>query len=56
MIKSWQPLKLECKGIINQFVRKFKLVVVPSQEYIYTADELAENMFFIIKGVAEIRK
>jgi len=32
-----------------------KLVVYPRYEYIITAGEIAEEMYFIVKGVVEIR-
>jgi len=53
--KAWNPLKGESQGTIGLLVRKLQLLVYPSQEYIYTAGEIAEDMFFILKGVVEIR-
>jgi signal-transduction protein with cAMP-binding, CBS, and nucleotidyltransferase domain len=32
-----------------------KMVVYPRNEYIITAGEIAEEMYFIVKGVVEIR-
>jgi CRP-like cAMP-binding protein len=55
MIKTYEPLKSESKGTIAMFIRKLRLIVYPSQEFIYTAGEVADEMYFIIKGVVEIR-
>lgn len=55
LIENWEAFPRESQGTVETVIRMLHLVVYPAYEYIITAGEIAEEMYFIIKGVVEIR-
>ena len=55
LIENWEAFPHESPGTTETVISMLDIRVYPRYEYIITAGEVAEEMFFIIKGVVEIR-
>jgi signal-transduction protein with cAMP-binding, CBS, and nucleotidyltransferase domain len=55
LIENWEAFPIESQGAIETVIRMLKLIVYPQYEYIITAGEVADEMYFIVQGVVEIR-
>lgn len=55
LIENWEAFPRGSQGITETVIRMLSLVVYPHYEYIITAGEVGEEMYFIVKGVVEIR-
>jgi signal-transduction protein with cAMP-binding, CBS, and nucleotidyltransferase domain len=55
MIQNWEALPNQSPGIIDSLISMLKLEIYPQNEYIITAGEIGSEMYFIVKGVVEIR-
>ena len=55
LIENWEAFPQVSPGTIETVITMLFIRVYPRFEYIITEGELAEEMYFIIKGVVEIR-
>ena len=55
LVENWEAFPRDSLGTVDTVIRMLKLTVFPRHEYIITAGEIAEEMYFIVKGVVEIR-
>lgn len=55
MVENWEALKGESLGTVDVVVQKLRIVIYPKQEFILTAGEVSDEMFFIVKGVVELK-
>ena len=39
---------------MSTFLRKLKLVVVPKNEYVIRVGQVAEEMYFIVRGICRV--
>ena len=55
MVENWEALKDESPGTVDAVVQMLRIVVYPKQEFALTAGEMSDEMFFIVKGVVELK-
>jgi signal-transduction protein with cAMP-binding, CBS, and nucleotidyltransferase domain len=55
LIENWEAFPHESQGTVQTVIRMLHMSVYPAYEYIITAGEIANEMYFIVKGVVEIR-
>ena len=55
MVENWEALKDESPGTVDVVVQMLRIVVYPKQEFVLTAGEMSDEMFFIVKGVVELK-
>jgi CRP-like cAMP-binding protein len=55
LIENWEMFPKNSPGTLHTLIRKLKMVSYPKFEYIILKGEIADSMYFIVKGIVEVR-
>ena len=55
LIENWELFPKNSPGTLYTLIRKLKMVTYPKFEYVILKGEVADRMYFIVKGKVEVR-
>ena len=55
LIENWELFPKNSPGTLYSLIRKLKMVTYPKFEYVILKGEVADRMYFIVKGKVEVR-
>ena len=56
LIENWEAFPKNSPGTLQTVIKKLKLMIIPKNEHIIRVGEVAEEMFFIVKGFCKVVK
>ena len=56
LIENWEAFPKNSPGSLQTVIKKLKLIIIPKNERIIRVNEVAQEMFFIVKGFCKVIK
>ena len=55
LLLNWEAFpKNNSQGAMQTVIKKLKLVVIPKNEYVIRVGQVAEEMYFVVKGICRV--
>ena len=55
LLLNWEAFpKSNSQGAMQTVIKKLKLMIIPKGEYVIRVGQVAEDMYFIVKGICRV--